>query len=87
MNKQLYQTTVHYLILLIGLMIGLMILFSFPQLKVQAVIGLCVFYFLWGISHHLLEKDLHIKIVLEYLLVALIGAFILLSIIQRAQFR
>ena len=75
------------MILFSGLLIGLVAffgLFGLPQLRQESVVGLCVFYFLWGLLHHLLEKDLHIKIVLEYLLVASIACLILLSIIWRA---
>lgn len=78
----------HYLTLLLGLFAGLAIFFLAAPLtlvKVGSVVGLCLFYFLWGVVHHLLEEDLHFKIVLEYLLVALLGGLLLLSFIWRAQ--
>ncbi len=81
MIKDLYQNRVHYLVLFLGLGMGLILLFSLPDYKKEAVIGLCSFYFLWGVFHHWRASDLHIKIVLEYLLVALIGCIILLSVI------
>lgn len=81
MIKDLYQNRVHYLVLFLGLGMGLIFLFSLPNYHPQAVIGLCSFYFFWGVFHHWRGKDLHIKIVLEYLLVALIGCIILLSVI------
>jgi len=82
--NKIYQNRTHYLILFAGLFLGLIFFFSFPSLKIGSVIGLCLFYFFWGVFHHWLEKDLHIKIILEYFLVALIACFILLSLIWRA---
>jgi hypothetical protein len=79
-----YQTRNHYLFLFLGLALGLFFFFNFPDFRGEIVIALCSFYFLWGVIHHWLNKDLHIKIILEYLLVALIGCLILLSLIWRA---
>ncbi len=83
MIKNLYQNRIHYFTLFLGLGLGLFLFFSLPDLKKETVIGLCAFYFLWGVFHHWQGNDLHIKIVLEYLLVASIGAVILLSLIWR----
>jgi hypothetical protein len=51
----------------------------------QFIIGVvtAIAYFLWGIIHHLVNNDLHKKVVIEY---ALIGALavILLSIVLRS---
>ncbi|PIS09500.1 hypothetical protein COT75_01185 [Candidatus Beckwithbacteria bacterium CG10_big_fil_rev_8_21_14_0_10_34_10] len=88
MLNELYKNRLHYLFLFTGLFLGLTFffgLFNLPSFKVGSIIGLCVFYFFWGIIHHWLEKDLHIKIVLEYLFVSLIALAILLSLIWRAQ--
>lgn len=87
MLKEIVRNRIYYLILLSGLILGLVAFFGFfglPKLRQEAVIGLCLFYFLWGMAHHLFEKDLHIKIVLEYLLVSSIACIILLSLIWRA---
>ena len=83
----IYKKRLHYLVLFAGLFLGLIVFFGFfglPNLRIQGVIVLCVFYFGWGVVHHWLEKDLHIKIVLEYFLVATIACLILLSLIWRA---
>lgn len=87
MLKELYRQRIYYLILLTGLFLGLVAFFGFfglPKLRQEAVGGLCFFYFLWGVVHHWLEKDLHWRIVLEYFLVAGIACLILLSLIWRA---
>jgi len=89
MLKDLYQNRTHYLVLFAGLFLGLFLFFTsnkigLPGLEIESIIGLCVFYFIWGVIHHWLQKDLHIKIVLEYFLVASIACFLLLSLIWRA---
>lgn len=35
------------------------------------------FYILWGIIHHKVNKTLHFKIVLEYILIGALGLFLL----------
>ena len=87
MLKQIIRTRVYYLVLFTGLFLGLVAffgLFGLPTLRQEAIIALCLFYFFWGIGHHLLEKDLHLKIALEYFLVSSIAGVILLSLIWRA---
>lgn len=41
------------------------------------------FYFGWGMLHHILDRDWHIKILLEYLAFAIIGTLILLNLVNR----
>lgn len=83
---KLNQNRNHYLVLFCGLLLGLVCLFSFSGLTaIRTLVGisLCLFYFLWGVGHHYLNHDLHLKIILEYLLVSLLACFILLSLIWR----
>jgi hypothetical protein len=47
------------------------------------VISLGVFYFTWGLAHHIVDRDWHWKIVVEYLLIAVLGTVLLLSITAR----
>lgn len=44
---------------------------------------LAAFYFFWGIVHHFLKKDLHLQVMLEYLLISLLGLIVFLSLIKR----
>jgi hypothetical protein len=37
-------------------------------------------YFTWGIVHHILNRDFHIEIALEYLAVAILGLTIIFSL-------
>ena len=85
MLRELYQNRLHYAFLFLGLGLGMIFFFSLAEFRIQSVVGLCSFYFIWGVIHHWLDKDLHFKIVLEYLLVALTGCVILLSVVWRAQ--
>lgn len=39
-----------------------------------------LFYFVWGIVHHGLEKNLNIKIVIEYGLISLLGVAMLFGL-------
>lgn len=84
MLKDLKKHQTHYLILFSGLTLGVVSFFVFYQyqrLKVALVILMGIFYFLWGIIHHKIIKDLHVKIVLEYFLIATISVAILISLI------
>lgn len=86
LQKDVQKHNLQYLILFSGLLLGAVAYFAFlglPFYRVAAVILTGVFYFSWGIIHHLLLKDLHIKIVLEYLFISIIGCGLLLSIILR----
>ena len=76
----------HYLVLLFILIFGGVSLFyfqRFPQAQVVSVFLTASFYVLWGVIHHYLEGDLHLRIILEYLAIALLGFLILWSIINR----
>ncbi|KKU44981.1 MAG: hypothetical protein UX64_C0040G0003 [Microgenomates group bacterium GW2011_GWC2_46_7] len=46
---------------------------STPQYLLFATIIFAVLYFIWGIFHHLHTGSFHPRVVLEYLLVALLG--------------
>lgn len=79
--------TYQYFFLVSGLALGLFGFFAFaayPQLRMAISIAIGIFYFGWGVIHHSLEKSLHIKIVLEYLLIAILAVAVLISLILRA---
>ncbi len=40
-----------------------------------------VFYILWGVYHHVIEDSLHLKIVIEYILIAFTLVFLMKIII------
>ena len=87
LQKDVQKHNLQYLILFSGLLLGAIAYFAFiglPFYRVAVVVIIGAFYFVWGIIHHLLLKDIHIKIVLEYLFVSIIGCGLLLSIILRS---
>lgn len=64
-----------HLILIIVLGIGVVLIYifqGFPQRQMQISVVIAFLYFCWGINHHRLEGDLHLTIVVEYLLVVLL---------------
>lgn len=77
----------HYLSLLVILNIGLGAFFFFrfnPSYQATVIVVTSLAYVFWGIIHHFLCEDLHVKIVLEYLLIALLANLVVLSLIFRA---
>ena len=74
----------HYLVLVLGLgaFIALLVVFSYstPISIVISFLG-SLFYVLWGIIHHALEKRLYKEIVLEYVLIGL-SMFLLLALVK-----
>ena len=76
----------HYLVLLFILSFGAFAFFyfqRFPQAQIVSVFLTASFYVFWGIIHHYLEGDLHLRIIFEYLAVALLGFLILFSLVSR----
>lgn len=72
---------VHYFVLLVILLGGFATFyFVRPNTSLQLIVGVVtsISYVIWGIIHHALQKDLHRKIVVEYLLMGAI-AIVLLS--------
>ncbi|MBI3385778.1 hypothetical protein HY031_01690 [Candidatus Gottesmanbacteria bacterium] len=62
----------HFLVLLIILVTGLVLLYitrGNPTLQMSIGVTTSVAYVLWGIIHHTLKGDLHLKIVIEYILI------------------
>lgn len=78
------QSAVHLLVLLVILAAGV---FTFirvaPNTTVQLFVGIvtAVAYVLWGIVHHALKKDLHQKIMVEYLLIGVIAIVLLVTML------
>lgn len=69
------------LIFLVIVYIILVLLNSFsPQLIKLLTAGFAVLYFFWGLWHHHKEKSLHPKITLEYLIIVLLGLWLIVGI-------
>lgn len=83
-GKSLRHVT-HYLFLLVILIIGIfsmLILGKNVTSKITIIIFIGVSYFLWGIVHHLLEKDLHSEIIIEYFLFSVLGVASILGVLS-----
>jgi len=77
----------HYFTLLCVLLAGLWGIFWFDHnaaLQLGIVISLGVAYVVWGMVHHWYHRDLHVKIVLEYVLMASLAVLIFASLLVRA---
>ncbi|MFZ5933146.1 MAG: hypothetical protein ACOYT7_03690 [Patescibacteria group bacterium] len=77
----------HYLALFGILLVGGLsfALFSYDRVfQVAIAVATAVSYVVWGLVHHMLHKDLHLSVFIEYLLVASLGLIIIFSLIFRA---
>ena len=75
-----------YLILVLIFLAGLFFFsyFRYNQtIQIGCVIVLSIAYFLWGIVHHYQDKTLYLKVIIEYLLIAFLGAILIISLILR----
>lgn len=86
MLKRISEHGLYYISLVI--ILGLAFLLAYNNsydrsFQIGVVIATTFFYVLWGIMHHLLNHDLSMKIVLEYILIGAFGLtviFFLLSV-------
>lgn len=52
-----------------------------PKFVVLSTVGFALIYLIWGIAHHLRSGNFHARVVLEYLLVALMGVAIVSTLL------
>lgn len=79
-SKDLYFHFLYYLVLITILGLGIILFYLFAgnsQRQFTVIIATSITYFLWGVVYHKLEGDLHPKIVVEYLLIALLAILLL----------
>jgi hypothetical protein len=61
------------------------IVFTYDRdFQVAIAISVSAAYFVWGVVHHSIHKDLDVKVVIEYLVIALFGMVALLGLIYRS---
>lgn len=63
---------------------GLAAFFSFRNYPmVQLLVGIvtALSYVIWGIVHHFVDKDLNVKVIIEYLAVAIFAIIILWNLL------
>ena len=73
---------------LIGILLATFIgffIFSYDKnFQLALISSASLAYFVWGVVHHLIHKDLNIQIIIEYLIFASLGFVIGVSVIFRA---
>ncbi len=77
----------HYLSLLGILFVSFagLILFSYDKnFQLSIAVSAASAYVSWGVVHHILHKDFHFEIFLEYLAVAILGLTVIFSLIIRS---
>jgi RsiW-degrading membrane proteinase PrsW (M82 family) len=78
------QSIVHFLVLIAMLALGICtFIYVRPNTTLQLLVGIvtAVAYVLWGFIHHAIRKDLHQKIVVEYLLIGAIAIVLLVTML------
>ncbi|KKR34337.1 MAG: hypothetical protein UT63_C0003G0053 [Candidatus Gottesmanbacteria bacterium GW2011_GWC2_39_8] len=84
MKKSKSHHLIAYLILIFILLSGLFFFLNFqgvPRMQIEVAVITSVFYALWGIVHHLIDRDLHPKIVVEYILIGLIAVILIKGVL------
>jgi hypothetical protein len=74
----------NYIVLAIILALGVAsFIYVRPDTTMQLVIGIAtsIAYVCWGLIYHALEKNLHAKVVVEYVLIGAIAIVLLITII------
>lgn len=60
-------------------------LFSYDRVFQMAIsVALAASYVAWGIAHHLIHRDLHFSVIVEYIVVASLGLVVIFSLLFRA---
>lgn len=85
MLKRISEHSIYYISLIIILSLSFLLAYSNSDrdFQIGIIIATTFFYVLWGILHHLMNHDLHTKIVIEYILIGTFGLtiiFFLLSV-------
>jgi hypothetical protein len=78
------QTVIHFLVLIAILCAGILTFIVVrPNTTLQLFVGIitAVAYVLWGLIHHAVQKDLHQKVVVEYLLIGAIAIVLLVTML------
>lgn len=85
MKKLFKKHITYYLSLLLLMALGVSLtLIAAPNIKLQSSIILItiLFYMLLGMFHHLINHELTLKIVIEYLLIGFLGMSIVFFVIS-----
>ncbi len=78
---------IYYVTLLIVLALGIglaMYVHGQKQLQVALVVLTSIFYVVWGVVHHAVHHSFSIKIMLEYIAIAIFGISIIFFVLNIA---
>jgi len=75
MFKKISGHSAYYISLVAIFSLSFLLAYSSPSRSFQigVVIATTCIYILWGMIHHLVNHDLHLKIVIEYTLIGIFG--------------
>jgi len=85
-SRDLSRHPLHYFTLLCIQLVGLwgLLWFNYNRpMQASILVSMAAAYVAWGIIHHHQHRDLHVKIVAEYLLMAILAILIVGSLIYR----
>lgn len=79
MIKRISEHTIYYASLIAILSLSFLLAYanSDRSFQIGVIVFTTFFYVLWGITHHLMNHDLHPKIVVEYILIGVFGLTII----------
>jgi len=79
LKRILSKHTIYYISLVIILSLSFLLAYSSSDrgFQIGVIVATTFFYVLWGIMHHLINHDLHMKIVVEYILIGTFGLTII----------
>lgn len=83
MNK---NSIIQYLLLVVLVVLGVVFIHRFnglPYLQMAVIVVTAAGYVGWGYMHHRLEGDLHLRIMIEYLLIAALAILLVRGAIIR----
>lgn len=73
---------------LIGISLATLVgffVFSYDKnFQLAVITAFCIAYFIWGVVHHIIHRNLNLQIMIEYAMVASLGFVIGVSVIYRS---
>lgn len=85
-KKSAYFHAIYFLVLSSLAGLGVFMFFIFngnPDYQLMTAVGLSSLYFLWGCYYHSVLGDFHPKIMVEYLLIAIMAVILVRGVIIR----
>ena len=76
MKERIRKHLGYYFVFTLVQILGLILIISVAgnrQIQLTAILAMTLFYFVFAVTHHLLDHDLSAKIVVEYALMGCLG--------------